>query len=426
MSSTSQIQFICIFDIFHFMVIIIDSHIAGISGDMLLSSLVDIGADKNKIIQGIKTAANFFPDSKIIKLDFEKTKKNGLEATKLVLDIQEDAPERKGIEIQKCIEESVDNLNLSKNAKKFSIASIETLIAAESHIHGAPRDSVHFHEAASIDTIIDIIGSAIALDDLKFFDQEIISTPVAVGGGTVSFSHGTTTNPASAILEIFKNTSIIIKGGQAVEELTTPTGASMLVNLVSSCREFYPSLQVEGIGYGAGCKDFENFSNVLKIVKGKKTPEYTHDYVQILETNLDDVSGEILGNTIEKIMNNGAKDVTVTSAITKKGRPTHLVSVICDSSKTNDLLELLFSETGTLGIRIRTSDRVTLTRTIKSASVLVENKNFTVNYKTSPNQPSNFKIESDDIQKISNEIKKSFRHTEDLLRTEIKKILEQK
>ncbi len=426
MSSPSQIQFICIFDIFHFMVMIIDSHIAGISGDMFLSSLVDIGADKNKIIQGIKTAADFFPDSKIIKLDFEKTKKKGLEATRLVLEIQEDIHERKGIEIQKCIEESVNKLNLSDHAKKFSIGSIETLITAESHIHGAPLDSVHFHEAASIDTIIDIIGSAIALDDLELFGQEIVSTPVAVGGGTVSFSHGTTTNPASAILEIFKNTSIIIKGGQAVEELTTPTGASMLVNLISSCQEFYPSLQVDGIGYGAGCKNFENFSNVLKIVTGKKSTGYIHDSVQILETNLDDVSGEVLGNTIEKIMNSGAKDVTVTSAITKKGRPTHLVSVICDSSKMNDLLELLFSETGTLGIRIRTSDRVTLTRTIKSTSIVIENKNFIVNYKTSPNQPLNFKIESDDIQKISHEIKKSFRYTEDLLRTEIKKTLEQK
>ena len=408
------------------MVIIIDSHIAGISGDMLLSSLVDIGANKSKIIQGIKTAANFFSDSKILKLDFEKTKKNGLEATKLVLEIQENIHERKGIEIQKCIEESIDKLGLSKNAQKFSNASIETLIAAESRIHGASRDSVHFHEAASIDTVVDIIGSTIALDDLGFFDQEIISTPVAIGGGTVTFSHGTTTNPASAILEIFKNTSIIIKGGQAVEELTTPTGASMLVNLVSTCQEFYPSMQVEEIGYGAGCKNFENFSNVLKIVKGKNSSEYIYDSVKILETNLDDVSGEILGNTIEKIMNNGAKDVTVTSAITKKGRPTHLVSVICDSSKMNDLLELIFSETGTLGIRIRTSDRVTLARTIHSAHVLIENKKFTVNYKVSPNQPSNFKIESDDIQKISHELKKPFRQTEDLLRTEIKKILEQK
>jgi len=172
---------------------------------------------------------------------------------------------------------------------------------------------------------------------------------VAVGGGTLTFSHGTTSNPASAILEILKNSGIIISGGQVKEELTTPTGASMLASLTKTCLDFYPKMKVKSIGYGAGKKNFDGFSNVLKIIQGEKTKDFQHDMVQVLETNVDDVSGEVLGNLIEKIMAYGAKDVTITSAITKKGRPTNLVSVICDSESMNAILELLVSETGTLG-----------------------------------------------------------------------------
>ena len=272
--------------------------------------------------------------------------------------------------------------------------------------------------------LVDIVGTAIALDDLNFFGDKIVTTPVAVGGGTVTFSHGTTSNPASAILEIFKNSGIIIVGGQAEQELTTPTGASMLVSLTKTCSEFYPRMKIESIGYGAGKKDFEQFSNVLKIIRGEKSLNYLSDTVEILETNVDDISGEVLGNMIEKIMVKGAKDVTVSSAITKKGRPTHLVSIICDSTTVNPLLELLISETGTLGVRVRTSDRITVPRSINIISLELEGQKFSVNYKSKDENSHDFKIESDDIKSISESIKKSFRQTEELLRTQIKKQLE--
>ncbi len=406
------------------MVIVIDPQVAGISGDMLLCSLVNIGADKTKIIKGIKIAEQFLDGSTITKIDFSKIKKRGTEATELILDFTEDSHERKGTEIKKCILNSIKKIGLSQNAKEFSISSIDTLIQAESQIHGESIDSVHFHEASSIDTVVDIVGTAIALDDLNFFDDKIITTPVAVGGGTVTFSHGTTSNPASAILEIFKNSGIIIVGGQAEQELTTPTGASMLVSLTKTCSEFYPRMKIESIGYGAGKKDFEQFSNVLKIIQGEKSFNYLSDTVEILETNVDDISGEVLGNMIEKIMVKGAKDVTVSSAITKKGRPTHLVSIICDSTTVNSLLDLLISETGTLGVRIRTSDRITVLRSINTISLELEGQKFSVNYKSKDENSHDFKIESDDIKSISESIKKSFRHTEELLRTQIKKQLE--
>jgi len=406
------------------MVIVIDPQIAGISGDMLLSALVNLGADKLKIIDGIKTAEKFLDGSEIKKIDFESVKKHGTEATTLVLDVDEKVHERKGTEIKKCIQDSMEKLTLSEKAKNFAISSIDVLMQAESKIHGYPLEYVHFHEASSIDTVVDIIGTAIALDDLKFFDDHIVTSPVAVGGGTITFSHGTTSNPANAILEIFRNSNIIIYGGNAKEELTTPTGASLLVSLTNECSEFYPSLKVKSIGYGAGKKDFEGFSNVLKIVQGVETNILVKDYVKVLETNVDDVSGEILGNLIEKIMLKGAKDVTISYAITKKGRPTNLVSVICDSNSVHDIMNLLISETGTLGVRVRTSERFIVPRSLESIPVTIDGQNFTVHYKTANKDSKNFKLEFDDVKQISNLLNKSFRETGELIKFQVKKKLD--
>ena len=404
------------------MVFVIDAQVAGISGDMLLCSLVNIGANKSKIIDGIHNAESLCKDVKVKKIDFVEAKKNSLQATELLLEIDDDAHERKGIEIKEIIARSAEQLKISESAKTFAVKSIETLIHAESKIHGDPEDSVHFHEAASFDTVIDILGTAIALDDLGCFDDDIVVTPVAIGGGTVTFSHGTTSNPAYAILEIFRESGIITVGGNVKEELTTPTGASMLVNLVKECSEFYPPMKIQSIGYGAGQKDFEGFSNVLKIVRGIASTKLQLDTVKILETNVDDVSGEVLGNMIEKIMVHGAKDVTISSAITKKGRPTNLVSVICDSHTMNSIMDLLVTETGTLGVRVRTSERYIVPRAVKTISVNIQGQNFDVRYKTRDlNNASHFKIESDDIKEISGALSISFKDTEELLKQEVRK-----
>jgi uncharacterized protein (TIGR00299 family) protein len=407
------------------MVLVIDAQIAGISGDMLLSSLVSIGANKSKVIDGVYSVEDYLKGSKITKLDFDKVVKHGIEATHLVLEIKEDHHERKGMEIQECILSLSDKIGLSEKAKVFAKESIRSLLHAESKIHGEPLESVHFHEASSIDTVIDIIGSAIALDDLKLFSDQIISTPVAVGSGTLTFSHGTTSNPASAILEIFRNSDTIICGGQVKEELTTPTGASLLVNLANRCSEFYPTMKIKSIGYGAGNKNFEGFSNVLKIVRGESIDEFQLDTVQILETNLDDVSGETIGHMIDKLIVNGAKDVTVTGAITKKGRPTNLVSVICEPSVTNSLMSILVSETGTLGVRVRSSNRYIVPRIIVTVPISLQGKNFAVRCKIVKHEETvkHFKIESDDVKAIAESLALSFKVTSDLISDEVKRRL---
>ena len=402
------------------MVVVIDPQIAGMSGDMLLCSLVDLGANKVKILDGIKLSEKFLSNSIIKQIDFRKIEKHGIEATALFLVIDENVHERKGIEIKKAIMDSTKEIGLSNRAKVFAESCIDTLISSESKIHGIPIDSVHFHEASSIDTLIDIVGIAIAIDDLGMFDEEIICMPIAVGGGNMTFSHGTMSNPASAILEILKNSRLSIYGGQVNDELTTPTGASILVNLSKTSMDYYPSMQITSIGYGAGKKDFDEFSNVLKIVKGTQKNNFQLDSVKILETNVDDVSGEIMGNLIEKIMNKGAKDVSIYHGITKKGRPTNLISVICDDAFVHEIMDILVIETGTLGIRVTTSNRFIVPRTTHDVKLILDGKEFVVKYKVSSFKgKNNFKIEFDDLKLIANTLNKSIKETESLIRKEI-------
>ena len=404
------------------MVIVIDPQIAGISGDMLLCSLVDLGSDKNKIIDGIKKSEKFLPDSIIKKIDFEKIQKHGIESLQLILEIDESIHERKGSEIKTAIINSTNELHLSDKASLFAKSCIDTLISSESKIHGIPEESVHFHEASGIDTLVDIVGITIALGNLGLFEEKIVCLPVSIGGGSVTFSHGIMSNPASAILEIFKNSNLMIKGNDANEELTTPTGACILVNLAHESVKYYPSMKVESIGYGAGQKDFESFSNTLKIVRGSEN-DFEIDSVKILETNVDDVSGEILGNLIEKIMEKGARDVSIYPGITKKGRPTNLVSVICTNETLDEIVDTLVLETGTLGIRVSDSNRFVIPRSNHNVSLTLSGQSFQVNYKKSSFKgKTDFKIEFDDLKIISNAVDKSIKETEAFLRKEIEKL----
>lgn len=400
------------------MVVVIDSRIAGISGDMLLCALVDLGADTSRILCGIDIAKRHLAGSVINKIEFVKRTKHGISATCLDLDISEDVHQRPATQIKKCLECTVSQIPLSDKAKKYAISCIDTLICAESQIHGAPADSVHLHEASGIDTVIDILGSAIALDDLGFFDDDIVSTPVAVGGGTIDFSHGTASNPAPAILEIFKHSDISIHGGPVSEELTTPTGACLLVNLSRQSLEFYPSFQIESVGYGGGTKDFEPFANVLKIVKGAQ-PQIMTDSVVVLETNVDDVSGEVLGHLIDMLVQNGAKDVTISAGITKKNRPTHLITVLCADDTLDKMTGILIDETGTLGIRVRRSDRLILPRIIRNTTVKIQDHSFDVRYKVNPVTHKIIKIEFDDLKGVAQTLQIPLRDAEDLMKSKI-------
>jgi uncharacterized protein (TIGR00299 family) protein len=408
---------------------IIDSQVAGIAGDMLMSSLVDAGANKTKVIEAIFACQNFVKDSTIINAHFAKVTLHGFAATQLQIKFKDRVLKRKGTEMYPALARCCDSLGLEHRAKKFALGSLKMIISAEATIHGQNFDSVHLHEASSIDTFADLVGCATALQDLQLFDAKMYSTKVAVGGGLLRFSHGTISNPASAILEIFRNKQFVLVGGQAEDELTTPTGAAMLVNLVqgSSSVSYYPSIAPEKIGYGAGTKKFEGFPNVVRITIGSSGTVYetTKDTVYVVETNIDDASGELVGNLVEQLAE-VAKDVTVISGTTKKSRPTYLIRIISENERLNNVLELLFDESGTLGARVQEVERIVLPRAIKTVSVDINGNIFDVRLKIvkdSAGRITNVKPEFEDIKVIATKCQMPVKRAMDQVRAEVMKKL---
>ena len=408
-------------------VAILDSQVAGIAGDMLMSSLVDAGASKTKVIEAIFACSNFLKDSKIINAHFAKVVSHSFAATQLQMNSKDEVFTRKGTEMYSALARCCDSVGLESRAKTFALDSLKTLISAEATIHGQNFDNVHLHEASSIDTLADLVGCATALQDLQLFDARIYSTKVAIGGGLLSFSHGTISNPASAILEIFKDKRFVLVGGPAEDELTTPTGAAMLVNLVQGSVNYYPSIAPEKIGYGAGIKKFEGFPNVVRVVIGTSGTVYetTKDIVYVVETNIDDASGELVGNVIEQL-SDIAKDVTVISGTTKKNRPTYLIKIISESTQLNNVLELLFNESGTLGARVQEVERIVLPRDIVTMSVNINGNVLDVRVKIvkdSSGQITNVKPEFEDIKVIATKCQIPVKKAMDQVKAEVIKKL---
>ncbi len=395
------------------MALVIDAQVAGISGDMLLCSLVHMGADPARIESALMRAASGLQGEEVKGISFERVRRHGLEATALRVDSSGAPHSRAASELAAHIASSAASCKISGHAASFASQSVQTLIAAESAVHGVGASSVHLHEAAGVDTLIDILGTAIALDDLGILSERITCTPVAVGGGLLEFSHGVASNPAGAILEIFRRRGIEIRGGPADVELTTPTGASMLVNLASSCERFYPPLSPTGIGYGAGSAEHDAFANVLKVVRGTESAALAADTVRVLETNLDDVTGELLGHVIDELMRKGAHDVTVSPAVTKKGRPASLLTAICDARSYDDVLRALVEETGTLGVRVRDSNRVIARRDSATVRVTVEGRQFDVRHKAARGGIP--KVEHDDVARVASELGMPLRRARRLL-----------
>ncbi|MDR4510613.1 MAG: nickel pincer cofactor biosynthesis protein LarC [Nitrososphaeraceae archaeon] len=384
---------------------VIDPQISGISGDMLLSALVDAGAESKKIIDSIYNCENYIPGTKLMDVRFEKISVNGFKATKFFVQYKDKMSERRGLDMYNILASCCEKLNLNQRTKIFSLNSLKTLLNAESRIHGEPLEKIHLHEISNLDTFIDLIGCSIALEDLKIFDSKVVTTHISVGNGLTSFSHGTISNPTNAVLEIFKGKTFVLAGNN-LGEITTPTGAAILVNLASECVDYYPKMIPERIGLGTGNKKFDNYPNILRVVLGNDPQASLPNYEDIilLETNVDDLSGEILGNLIEVLMKEGAKDVTILPGITKKNRPTNVVRIITDKSKMNEMIEKLYLESGTAGIRIQEVKRVVLNRDIITISISLRNNRFDIRVKLSKDSNGkiiNVKPEFEDLKKIS-------------------------
>jgi len=400
-------------------IVVIDSQVAGISGDMFLSALVDCGADKNRIINNIKTIEKLFSNTRIKKIEFMNSESNGIRATKFHFEIEENSLERNASEMLRILANCCNVTNLSDTAKKFAMETIKTIIRIESRIHNKEVGDLHLHESSSIDTAADIIGSATALDDLDlFFNTTFYSTKVAVGGGITQFSHGTIPNPTNAVLEIFKLLEIPITGGPVHSEITTPTGAAILAGLNPRIISTYPEFIPHKIGYGTGFKKFEGIPNILRISIGKSNIHNSiqSDTVSVLETNIDDMTGEMIGDLVEKISKQdvGVKDVTLVSGITKKNRPVHILKVICSEDIEKRVIELIFNETGTLGIRKTINERYKLERFSIMLPIIIENHEYVISVKISKDQQGrivNVKPEFENIREIANKLGLPFKKT---------------
>ncbi len=289
----------------------------------------------------------------------KKVKRAGLAGTKVTIKVTQPQPVRHLAEIERLIGKS----KISTAAKEKSLRVFKRLGEAESKAHGVAVEKVHFHEVGAVDSIIDIVGSTIALEMMGI--EDVMSSPLNLGSGTVKFSHGTFPVPAPA-------TAALIKGFPAYAseikaELTTPTGAALMTTLAKGSGPM-PNIATEKIGYGAGDRELHEIPNMLRVFIGKSAGSYELDTVNIIETNIDDMDPRIYGYVMERLFAAGAVDVWLTPIVMKKSRPGVTLSAIADSSKTSSLVDIIMMETTTFGVRIYEASRRKLAREFKEVS----------------------------------------------------------
>lgn len=329
---------ICYFDAF-----------SGISGDMTVGALVDAGADWNALesaLRSLNLEASF---------RLERTKRKGIAASKFSVDHAEQKKHRHLPHIEKIIAAG----DLTETARRNALAVFRNLGEAEAKSHNVPIEKVHFHEVGAIDSICDIAGACVALDLLGV--SEVHSSRVNVGSGTVNTEHGVLPVPTPATAELLKHRPVYAAGPET--ELTTPTGAALVSTLASGFGPL-PAIRVDAQGFGAGDKDFPMQANVLRVLIGERTGASESVMVDVIETNIDDSTPQILGYAMERLLEAGALDVTLTPIFMKKNRPGTLLSVIAAPELTERLSAVLLAETTTLGLRILKAERRVMERRI--------------------------------------------------------------
>lgn len=309
---------------------------AGASGDMTIGCLLDLGADPGAVRDAIESLG--------CRLEISKEEKSHILATRARVTSD------KGYQSFDEALSLLKSARLEPPARDRAIKIMDTLANAESVAHGVPKEEARFHEIGALDALADIAGSCAALQSLQV--EKVFSLPISVGGGDVASAHGLLPVPGPATLEILRSHRIPWRGGPVEQELLTPTGAAIFVNVVDQFLDYYPTIRAESVGYGAGSKDF-HMPNALRGVIGILNVHHlTPNQVVQLETNVDDVTGEVLGNLIDLLMEAGALDASIVPAIMKKGRPGNVITVIARQDDTENLSNLIMRETGSLGLRV--------------------------------------------------------------------------
>jgi len=334
---------------------------SGISGDMSVAALLDLGVDQQLFL---KLLGTLNVDGYQLKISSKQS--HGITGTDFDVILESEqhshshshhhhAPHRNLDDIIKIINRS----GIPAQTKVMSREIFEKVAVAEAKVHDKPMDQIHFHEVGAIDSIVDIIGASICMTLLEV--EKVYASPLHLGSGFVKCAHGTLPIPAPATAEILKGVpsyATDLKG-----ELVTPTGAAIIKTLAS---DFIPQplMRVDKIGYGVGKKDF-GILNALRVFSGETAnSDLKREKLVVLETNIDDMNPEIYSHLVPLLLEKGAHDVYLTHILMKKGRPGIQVNVLCGEDNVWEFEQILFSETTTLGIRKSLTDRVCLDRKI--------------------------------------------------------------
>jgi uncharacterized protein (TIGR00299 family) protein len=314
---------------------------------MLVGALADAGASQEALSDAIHSLGAG------ATVSFEKVKRRGIAATRFHVAGGEQKAHRHLPQIQRMIEAAA----LPGRAKQNALAVFQRLGEAEAAVHGIPLQKVHFHEVGAFDSIADIVGACYALELLGV--EEIACSAINVGSGTVETEHGLLPVPAPATARLLEGKPVYAQG--PATELTTPTGAAVVAALASHFGAM-PPMTLLASGFGAGARDFPGQANVLRAVLGERSGAAETTTVAVLEANLDDLSPQVLAYAMDRLAEAGALDVSVQPLQMKKGRPGHLLRVLCEPQDRDRLAQLVFAETSTLGLRFYAAERRVQTR----------------------------------------------------------------
>ena len=359
---------------------------SGIAGDMLLGALVDAGLELDLLR---RTVADLGIDGLSVSAD--TVKRGGLAATKVRVEAEHDHPHRSLSTIERVVSES----NLDAAVKQSSLRVFRRLGEVEAAAHGIPVEKVHFHEIGAWDSIADIVGGCAGLHALGI--ERVTCSPINVGSGTVRAAHGIMPVPAPATARLLEGIPTYSEGPRA--ELTTPTGAAMAATLSG---EFGPPppMRISASGYGAGDRDFPGRANLLRVLIGTaEEADSAPERVWVLEASIDDMTPEMAGFAMERLLESGALDVTLTPVYMKKNRPGFTLTVLAAPRDRARLGELILAETSTIGIRESAASRRTLPRTWEK----VETQYGPVRVKVSgnPEESGNAAPEYEDCRRLA-------------------------
>ena len=327
----------------------------GAAGDMIVGALLDAGASFDAVREGLDSLG-----VEGLTVAADKVVKKGISATQFRVIVEgDDHPHRH----LKHVVEIIERGNLPEPVRTGAIASFRRLAEAEAAVHGSTIEKVHFHEVGAHDAIADVVGAHLALHSLGI--DSVQASALITGHGTVKCAHGIMPVPAPATARLLEG--IPWSAGDVDKEMLTPTGAALLAEMAS---RFGPAPMMTGtaIGYGAGTRDLPDRPNVLRVLIGEAAAERGTDEVVVLETMLDDMNPEWLPPLLEGLLAQGALDAWLVPVTGKKGRPGHAVTVLCPVGEERTLADHLLTHSTTLGLRIRTEQRLTLGRRIESVS----------------------------------------------------------